>query len=216
MKPKVISRLAPETVPLSIFITRRVNERSTADATERLPPANFAEQRMSAGTSNPTGRRFPHPVFMLAGLLWLTLLPATEVRGQNTCRPCGPAYLRGPLSLLIPQGAAGADFRPACRRHDACYEIPGVDKRACDREFLRGMHAACENSRHPLWCRFVANQMHRVTANRGWEAFLLSQPPTIAARLRAGSQLVAGRLVRGPVTRGLLARGQSAGVRGSR
>jgi len=195
----------------SVRFLGTVSERLTADVTERLPPANFAEQRMSSGTSNPTGRRFSHSAIRLACLLWLTLLSAPEVCGQNSCRPCGPAYLRGPLSLLIPQGAAGADFRPACRRHDACYEIPGVDKRACDRQFLRGMHAACENSRHPLWCRFVANQMYRVTANRGWEAFLLSQPPTIASRLRAGSRLVAGRLVSGPLMRGL-----SAGTRGSR
>ncbi|QDT65761.1 phospholipase A2 [Calycomorphotria hydatis] len=72
--------------------------------------------------------------------------------GQNG-RPCGPG---GVLNYLIPQGFAGADFRPACRRHDACYRIHGVSRAACDRQFYRDLHCACRNSKFPWLCRLHA------------------------------------------------------------
>lgn len=89
--------------------------------------------------------------------------------------PCGPDSVKGSLRRLIPQGAFGADFRPACRAHDACYDTPGADKSTCDRNYLRAMECACESSRHPVLCRIVARTMHRVTSRHGDEAFTDAQ-----------------------------------------
>ena len=72
-------------------------------------------------------------------------------------RPCGPDVMCGPLRYLIFQGCAGADFREACRRHDACYDTIGSDRRACDRRFLEEMLAECPKSRHPARARFRAH-----------------------------------------------------------
>lgn len=72
-------------------------------------------------------------------------------------RPCGPDVICGPLRYLIFQGCAGADFRDACRRHDACYDTIGSDRRACDRRFLEEMLAECPKSRHPARARFRAH-----------------------------------------------------------
>ena len=89
--------------------------------------------------------------------------------------PCGPDSLKGPLRRLIPQGAFGADFRPACRAHDACYDTPGADKRSCDRNYLRAMECACASSRHPILCRMVARTMYRATSRHGDDAFQSAQ-----------------------------------------
>lgn len=90
-------------------------------------------------------------------------------------RPCGPDSLKGPLRLLIPQGAFGADFRQACRRHDACYDTPGANRAACDARFLDDMLCSCASSRHPVLCRMTARIMHRATAKNGEEAFRSAQ-----------------------------------------
>jgi hypothetical protein len=100
-------------------------------------------------------------------------LPAEESLLQS--RPCGPDSVTGPLRLLIPQGAFGADFRPACRSHDACYDTPGADRDACDSRYLRAVLCACEQSRHPVLCRMVARSMHRVTHRHGEESFRSAQ-----------------------------------------
>lgn len=72
-------------------------------------------------------------------------------------RPCGPDAIRGPFRYLIFQGCAGADFREACRRHDACYDTIGSERRACDRRFLEEMLAECPKSKHPARARFRAH-----------------------------------------------------------
>lgn len=72
---------------------------------------------------------------LAAALTLVFLLAAGDGRAADAwlqSRPCGPDSLRGPLRLLIPQGAFGGDFRPACRRHDACYDTPGASRAACD------------------------------------------------------------------------------------
>lgn len=75
-------------------------------------------------------------------------------------RPCGPSGLKGPLRYLIPQGIAGADFRPACRKHDRCYGTLGSRKTGCDRRFLGELTNSCKNSRHPVLCRVTARLMY--------------------------------------------------------
>ena len=71
-------------------------------------------------------------------------------------RPCGPDAICGPLRYLIYQGCAGADFRDACRHHDACYDCIGSDRHACDRRFLEEMLAECPKSKHPAMARLRA------------------------------------------------------------
>lgn len=71
-------------------------------------------------------------------------------------RPCGPDAICGPLRFLIFQGCAGADFRDACRRHDACYDRIGSDRHACDRCFLEEMLAECPRSDRPAMARLRA------------------------------------------------------------
>ena len=66
-------------------------------------------------------------------------------------RPCGPGNSWGG-NRLIPQGFHGADFRPACAAHDACYSGSGVSRAECDRQFLCNMRAACECSSRPKAC----------------------------------------------------------------
>ena len=119
------------------------------------------------------------PLRSLAAALTLVfLLAAGDGRAADAwlqSRPCGPDSLRGPLRLLIPQGAFGGDFRPACRRHDACYDTPGASRAACDARFLADMLGSCADARHPVLCRMTARVMHRATTKRGEEAFQSAQ-----------------------------------------
>ena len=66
-------------------------------------------------------------------------------------RPCGPGSPAGG-NRLIPQGFYGADFRPACAAHDACYTGSGFSRSECDRQFLCNMQAACDCSSNPRAC----------------------------------------------------------------
>ena len=105
----------------------------------------------------------------------LTMGDAHSADAWLQSRPCGPDSLRGPLRLLIPQGAFGGDFRPACRRHDACYDTPGANRAACDARFLADMLDSCADARRPVLCRMTARVMHRATTKRGEEAFQSAQ-----------------------------------------
>ena len=116
-------------------------------------------------------RLLPLLLIMLAGLMLGNVSSAVDFNP----RPCGPSSMQGPLRYLIPQGVAGADFRPACRRHDACYGVPGVDRNQCDKQFLRDMQCACKNSRHPICCRITARLMYAATRVGAGEAFERSQ-----------------------------------------
>ncbi len=74
--------------------------------------------------------------------------------GQADCppwRPCGPGNSFGG-NAMIPQGFYGADFRPACATHDACYSGSGMARRDCDRQFLYNMTTACDCSSKPKAC----------------------------------------------------------------
>ncbi len=113
---------------------------------------------------------------LLASAAVLVLLASVDASAADMGpRPCGPDSLTGPLRMLIPQGVGGADFRPACRRHDACYDTPGSNKTQCDRRYRREMLGTCRNSRHPILCRMTANLMYGFTAFGGDEAFVSAQ-----------------------------------------
>ena len=76
-------------------------------------------------------------------------------------RPCGPGNTWGGNGL-IPQGFYGADFRPACAAHDACY-AGCANRRDCDRQFLYNMQSACACSDNPRACNRKA-RFYYVTA----------------------------------------------------
>ena len=84
--------------------------------------------------------------------------------------PCGPDGMPLFLKRLVPQGAYGADFRPACRSHDACYGS-GASRKQCDQQFRSNMHAACNCSRHPILCRMAANHRYRMVRLFGGSAY---------------------------------------------
>ena len=63
--------------------------------------------------------------------------------------PCGSDSMPLALKKMIPQEFRGADFRPACRCHDSCYDTPGANKQACDRQFLNDLRSSCKNSKKP-------------------------------------------------------------------
>ena len=88
-------------------------------------------------------------------------------------RPCGPDAIRGPLRYLLFQGCAGADFREACRRHDACYDTIGSDRSACDRKFLEEMLAECPKSNHPPRARYRAHFFYigvKIAGKGAWKS----------------------------------------------
>ncbi len=76
--------------------------------------------------------------------------------------PCGPDWIVGADRALIPQGWAGADFRPACARHDACLNA-GFNRYCCDSQFQRELMSSCRYSARPQECRRVVLLMSRVT-----------------------------------------------------
>lgn len=82
-------------------------------------------------------------------------------------RPCGPGNSFGE-NWLVPQGFAGADFRPACSRHDACLMSGCYSRKACDRMFLADMDCACNCSMFPLLCRLEARKCYLCVRMFGW------------------------------------------------
>lgn len=92
--------------------------------------------------------------------------------------PCGPAAWPLALRRLVPQQFAGADFRPACRCHDRCYEAGGEDRTACDERFRHNLVNACQSSRFPRLCRLVARAMHCSVACLGGWFYRGDQPGT--------------------------------------
>lgn len=111
-------------------------------------------------------------VYMCGCLWWLT--QANLAWAQDDC-PCGPSSRNGPFARLIPQEFQGADFRPACRAHDACYGCPGADKEACDRQFLNDLLCACQNSNNPRRCSAWARRMYLATRLGGKRSFERAQ-----------------------------------------
>jgi hypothetical protein len=93
----------------------------------------------------------------LAALLAVICL-AYSADAEAQCppwRPCGPGNSWGG-NQLIPQGFYGADFRPACAAHDACYQTC-TNRRDCDQMFLHNMQSACACSANPRACNRKAH-----------------------------------------------------------
>lgn len=124
---------------------------------------------------------------LLPLLIACTLIPAVA-RDQSLaeCRPCGPDALKGPLRYLLFQGCAGADFRDCCRRHDACYDILGVDKDTCDEIFRQDLLIEAAKSRKPAKARRRAEMAYLAVKWFGDGAYRSAQK--IAAQKAAAAK----------------------------
>lgn len=111
---------------------------------------------------------------VVLGLIFV-LSALTQTAIAQDC-PCGPPTM-SPLmrQLLIPQEFAGADFRPACRAHDRCYEIPGTNRKICDQRFYCDVVAICDQSSHPEACKRLAKTMYRAERLFGHKSYLIRQ-----------------------------------------
>ena len=99
---------------------------------------------------------------------------ASETVAQDC--PCGPPTFSPRMrQLLIPQEFADADFRPACRAHDRCYEVPGIDRKLCDDRYLADVKEICQLSSRPWMCERLANTMYRAERVFGQKAYLIRQ-----------------------------------------
>ncbi|MEM6278602.1 MAG: hypothetical protein AAF733_03930 [Verrucomicrobiota bacterium] len=113
-----------------------------------------------------------HTLLWIAVALGLTPLPALAETWQEKC-PCGPDSVKGPfrILLLLGQGHRGADFRDACRTHDACYDTVGKSQEFCDDLFLKDLLTAAEKSRQPRFARFKAKLNHWLVVRFGKGAY---------------------------------------------
>ena len=82
------------------------------------------------------------------------VLLSTNSFAEDLRRPCGPNN-RVLLRLFIPQSVFGANFRPACWKHDDAYNSSGISKADSDQVFLADLLCACEHSLTPRLCSLL-------------------------------------------------------------
>jgi hypothetical protein len=85
-----------------------------------------------------------------------------------------------------------ANFRPSCRAHDACYDVPNQNKSDCDDDFRSSLSRSCRNTyraRGWRWlfkatgsldrcrtqCLGVANMMYQAVHHAAGDAFDAAQ-----------------------------------------
>jgi|UPI000361943C hypothetical protein len=75
-----------------------------------------------------------------------------------------------------------ADFTPACRSHDRCYETCGAAKADCDRVFGSEMRGACNRAYTSRWhaahrklCREIANTYESAVTRFAGDSFRNAQ-----------------------------------------
>ena len=105
-------------------------------------------------------------------MLGQLLLTAALVGGAAGEIACGPDWMPEALKQLIPQDFHGADFRPACRRHDAGYTSSGIPRRQCDLQFHSDLIVACQDSTRPIRCRRRAKTMYRAVRMFGMFSYV--------------------------------------------
>ncbi|APZ91752.1 hypothetical protein Fuma_01343 [Fuerstiella marisgermanici] len=98
--------------------------------------------------------------------------------------PCGPDWIVGSDRALIPQTWHGADFRPACARHDACLSGCCQNRRQCDRQFASELRQACRNSSRPWECRRVTRLMAKAVRSYGGRELTPYEKSQAISRLR--------------------------------
>ncbi|MCZ8108971.1 MAG: hypothetical protein O9972_65420, partial [Burkholderiales bacterium] len=87
---------------------------------------------------------------------WTGLPPPNRPDGNPLGWGCGTAG----NDLMVPDGFRRADFVPACRKHDQCYETCRKPKGQCDNDFLKDLLAACSRSGNPAGCQWAARRYY--------------------------------------------------------
>jgi hypothetical protein len=152
--PLLIARTDEWTLPRELSLTQPLPAPSEPKR-EPSPPAAGPSPSLALPSAAP-------PVVIDYGYA----LPSAEYRCPPW-RPCGPHESFGG-NWLVPQGFAGADFRPACARHDACLMSGCFSRKACDRMFLADMDCACNCSMFPFLCRLEARKCYLCARLFGW------------------------------------------------
>ncbi len=69
--------------------------------------------------------------------------------GMATANPVNGgvvAQVRGDGCTKVPDSYFGANFRPACDKHDKCYSRnSSTDRKVCDQQLLRNLVKACKD-----------------------------------------------------------------------
>lgn len=79
---------------------------------------------------------------------------------------CGPNNWVGNLVPESPWG--GANFHPACLKHDACYnQVSYTNRYDCDVAFRYNMYAACSAAGKGATCRGVASTYYYAVRDFG-------------------------------------------------
>ena len=107
-------------------------------------------------------------------------LASTDAKGQGlSCEqdyPCGPPSMSLAMRrAFVRQDFQGADFRFACRNHDECYKIPGVDRECCDELFLCQSLHACAFSSNPRRCSRVVRKRVKIIRKFGERTYRIRQ-----------------------------------------
>ena len=98
-------------------------------------------------------------------------------RGPFQWRPCGPGDTHTG-NKCSPQTFKGADLRPACAAHDACYENKPLNRKQCDLKFRSDLRALCDAGGNPRGCYRRANVLYLLVRVAGADAFRRAVPQT--------------------------------------
>ena len=108
-------------------------------------------------------------------VIGVVMVMTSESHAQSW-RPCGPDTLPPAIKHFVPQGAGGADFRPACQQHDNAYGSGSCcqSRYEVDVEFLNNMLNACACAQNPQLCRQRAWHYYRLVRKHGarqWQRY---------------------------------------------
>jgi secretory phospholipase A2 len=88
---------------------------------------------------------------------------------------CGSGFFG---DLIVPDKIpSGANFGPACSKHDSCYDTCKAGKKYCDNAFLADMYAICERlpSDKIKLCRIDAVTYYKAVRSLGCGAYKKAQ-----------------------------------------
>ncbi len=135
------------------------------------PLIQFDELGLMGRGGSPNGGASP----------WCGPRPTAGCVRKPNLRPDGQPWGYGcgdeKSDWIVPDSYDGADFLPACRRHDTCYETCGANKGACDRGLYSDLVTACNRAgkfggRCPLVARAYLGAM---STQASQDAFIAAQ-----------------------------------------
>jgi len=94
----------------------------------------------------------------------------------------------------VPDGFFGANFLPACRTHDKCYENPGGNKKSCDTQLGDNIGLACDKALKKIPgfeenlnnCYIAAGVYQLAVEKFGDDAFKAAQKETVTSEVNNG------------------------------